>query len=87
MSIIGVELWFCGSFSPNSLGYINEDLPYGLAPWSFIGRMWGIPTPAIDAVIRIASTMVDRDYYSEGLTAEDLGIAGLQPEDVKNLLG
>lgn len=67
--------------------YINEDLPYGLAPWSYIGRMWGIPTPAIDAVIRIASTMVDRDYYSEGLTAEDLGIAGLQPEDVKNLLG
>jgi opine dehydrogenase len=38
--------------------YLNEDLPFGLAPWSSIGRMWGIPTPNIDAVIRIASTML-----------------------------
>jgi len=67
--------------------YINEDLPFGLAPWSSIGRMWNIPTPNLDAVIRIASTMIGLDYVSEGLTAEDLGIADLTPEDVKNLLG
>ena len=67
--------------------YINEDLPYGLVPWSSIGRMWGIPTPNVDAVIQVASTMIDVDYDREGLSVEDLGIAGMTPEEVKNLLG
>ena len=67
--------------------YINEDLPFGLAPWSSIGRMWGIPTPNIDAVIRIASTMLGRDYFAEGLTVEELGIAGMTAAAVKSMIG
>ncbi len=67
--------------------YINEDLPFGLVPWSAIGRMWSIPTPTVDAVIRIAATMTGIDYHAEGLGPQDLGIAGLAPEDVKHLLG
>lgn len=63
--------------------YINEDLPFGLAPWASIGRMWDIPTPAVDAVVRIASIMVGVDYFSEGLSVKDLGIEGLSPEEVR----
>ena len=66
--------------------YLNEDLPFGLAPWSSVGRMWGIPTPTIDAVIQIASTMVGTDYFTEGLTVDDLGIAGMTSEEVKAML-
>lgn len=66
--------------------YLNEDLPFGLAPWSSIGRKWGIPTPNIDAVIRIASTMVGVDYFTKGLTVEDLGIKDMSPEDVKAMI-
>lgn len=66
--------------------YLNEDLPFGLAPWSSIGRMWGIPTPNIDAVIRIASTMLEEDYFTKGLTVEDLGIAGMTPKDLKSMI-
>ncbi len=66
--------------------YITEDLPYGLAPWSAIGRMWGIPTPTLDSVVHVASTMLERDYFSEGLTVEDLGIAGMKPQEVKAML-
>ena len=66
--------------------YLNEDLPFGLAPWSSIGRKWGIPTPNIDAVIRIASTMVGVDYFTQGLTVEDLGIKNMNPEDVKVMI-
>ncbi|MGD9114147.1 MAG: hypothetical protein PVH58_09050 [Desulfobacterales bacterium] len=58
----------------------------GLAPWSSIGRKWGIPTPNIDAVIRIASTMVGVDYFTKGLTVEDLGIKDMNPKDVKVML-
>ena len=66
--------------------YINEDLPFGLTPWSSIGRLWGIPTPTIDAVIQIASTMLGVDYFTEGLTVEDLGIADMDPDSVKAML-
>ena len=66
--------------------YLNEDLPFGLAPWSSIGRMWGIPTPNIDAVIRIASTMLGEDYFTKGLTVEEMGIAGLTPEELKSMI-
>ena len=67
--------------------YINEDLPFGLAPWSSIGRMWGIPTPNIDAVIQVASTMLGMDYMAQGLKAKDLGIEGKSPEEVRALAG
>lgn len=66
--------------------YITEDLPFGLAPWSSIGRMWGIPTPHVDAMVRVASTMLGRDYFIEGLTVEDLGISGMSPQEVEELL-
>lgn len=66
--------------------YITEDLPFGLAPWSAIGRMWGLPTPNIDAVIQIASTMVGTNYFEEGLTVKDLAIEGMDPAEVKAYL-
>lgn len=66
--------------------YISEDLPFGLVPWSSIGRMWGVPTPTVDAVLRIASVMLEKAFFSEGLTAGDLGIEGLSPDDVKATL-
>jgi opine dehydrogenase len=63
--------------------YINEDLPFGLAPWSSIGRLWGVPTPNVDAVIRLVSTMLGKDYFVEGLTAGKLGLQGMTPADLK----
>ncbi len=66
--------------------YLTEDLPFGLAPWSSIARSWGVPTPTIDAVVQIASTMLGIDYFSRGLTVRDLGIEGMGPEAVKAFL-
>ncbi len=66
--------------------YINEDLPFGLVPWSLIGRAWGVPTPTIDAIIQIASIMLNVDYFQQGLSAVDLGIQDMAPRDVKRLI-
>jgi len=66
--------------------YVNEDLPYGLAPWSSIGRQWGVPTPHIDAVIRLVHTMLGKNYFVDGLTGEKLGIAGMTPKDLKAII-
>ncbi len=67
--------------------YLNEDLPFGLSPWSSIGRMWDVPTPQVDAVIQIAAIMTDVDYFTEGLTVDDLGIKDMNPQDVRELIG
>lgn len=53
--------------------YLTEDIAYGLVLWSSLGREIGVPTPNIDAIIVIASTILERDFYKEGLTIEDLG--------------
>jgi opine dehydrogenase len=66
--------------------YVNEDLPFGLAPWSSIGRMWGVPTPNIDAVIQVASTMLGVDYFNRGLSVKELGIEGMNPQEVKSFI-
>jgi opine dehydrogenase len=66
--------------------YVNEDLPFGLVPWALIGRAWGVPTPTIDAIIQIASIMLNVDYFQKGLSAEDLGIQDMEPRDVKTLI-
>ena len=66
--------------------YLNEDLPFGLAPWASIGRQWGVPTPHIDAVIRLVSTMLGKDYFVDGLTAEKLGLQEMTPDKLKSMI-
>lgn len=54
--------------------YLTEDIAYGLVLWSSLGRVIDVPTPNIDAVIMIASTILERDFFEEGLTIEEVGI-------------
>jgi opine dehydrogenase len=63
--------------------YISEDLPFGLVPWSSLARQWEVPTPNMDAVIRLVSTMLGKNYCVEGLTAGKLGLQGMTPADVR----
>ncbi|MDR9832822.1 NAD/NADP-dependent octopine/nopaline dehydrogenase family protein [Staphylococcus coagulans] len=60
---------------PNKVNnrYLTEDIAYGLVLWSSLGREIGVPTPNIDAIIVIASTILERDFFNEGLTIEYLG--------------
>ncbi|MCU5745204.1 NAD/NADP octopine/nopaline dehydrogenase family protein [Staphylococcus sp. SQ8-PEA] len=54
--------------------YLTEDIAYGLVLWSSLGREIGVATPNIDAIIVIASTILERDFFEEGLTVEELGL-------------
>lgn len=64
--------------SPPSLDhrYVHEDVGFGLVPFSELGRVAGVQTPTIDAVIQLASQAVGIDYRRDGLTLERLGLAG-----------
>ncbi|MCG7338241.1 NAD/NADP octopine/nopaline dehydrogenase family protein [Staphylococcus sp. ACRSN] len=54
--------------------YLTEDIAFGLVLWSSLGSHIGVPTPNIDAIITIASTILERDFFEEGLTLSELGI-------------
>jgi opine dehydrogenase len=74
--------------SPKTLDhrYLKEDVGYGLVPMAEVGRLLGIKTPVIDALITLASVISRTDYRKEGLTLEKMGLAGVTPEHLPEVL-
>lgn len=62
--------------------YISEDVPYGMVPIALLGRQFKVPTPIMDSVINLASVINETDYWKEGRSLEELGIAGLSREEL-----
>lgn len=62
--------------------YVTEDVPMSLVPISELGRIAGVLTPNIDAVIRLTSTIYGRDFHTEGRCAKSLGLEGMSKEQV-----
>jgi opine dehydrogenase len=57
--------------------YVTEDIPYGLVALASIAKLVGIPTPAMDAIITIASVANGENYSETGRSAEKLGLQGM----------
>ncbi|HEX2931586.1 MAG TPA: NAD/NADP octopine/nopaline dehydrogenase family protein [Candidatus Binatia bacterium] len=74
--------------SPPSLDhrYIREDIGYGLVPMAEIGRLLGVKTPVMDALITLASTALGVDFRAEGLTLEKMGLAGTRADQLQSIL-
>ncbi|MBT8093155.1 MAG: NAD/NADP octopine/nopaline dehydrogenase family protein [Gammaproteobacteria bacterium] len=67
--------------------YLHEDVGYGLVFMSELGAQVGVETPAIDAMIKMASIVMARDYRAEALrTPKTLGIAGHTAGELEKLL-
>jgi opine dehydrogenase len=66
--------------------YLDEDVPFSLVPIASLGQMFNVPTPMIDAIIRLASAMNERDYWAEGRTVERLGLAGRSLREIRYLV-
>jgi len=70
---------------PHDIGnrYFTEDAPYGLVPWSHIGNAVGVATPVIDSVVNIYNVVHEKNWWKEGRSADDLGLAGMSLEQIK----
>jgi opine dehydrogenase len=66
--------------------YLNEDIGYGLVPMAAIGKMMGVKTPVIDALITLAAVINGQDYRGSGLTLEKMGLADVDPQDLPLVL-
>lgn len=65
--------------APGSLEhrYYVEDFGFGLVPMLELARIAGVEAPLGSGLVDVASALLGRDLAVEGLTAERLGIAGL----------
>lgn len=66
--------------------YLFEDIPTGLVPLASLGAALGIRTPVTNAVIELGNILLDRNYWQEGRTIAKLGLAGLSPEQIWDLV-
>jgi len=63
--------------------YLTEDVGYGLIFFTELAARLGVPTPAMEAVVTIASVVLARDFRAEGArTLATLGLDGLSPEEL-----
>ena len=79
---------FCGDYpikGPKSImdRYYVEDTAYGLVTWSSLGKTLTVPTPTMDAVIHLISTLHQRDYRTQGeRSLESFGLAGMTAKEL-----
>ncbi|HEX4776723.1 MAG TPA: NAD/NADP octopine/nopaline dehydrogenase family protein [Acidimicrobiia bacterium] len=66
--------------------YVTEDVGCGLALWWSLGRKLGVLTPLADVFLTLASTVNGVDYRRTGRTLENLGLADLSIEALKERL-
>jgi opine dehydrogenase len=70
--------------APNSLEhrFLVTDVGSGLVAWSSLGKVAGVPTPTIDAVVQIASALTKRNFFEEGRNLRNLGLEGKTVEQI-----
>ncbi len=66
--------------------YITEDVPYGLVPTAQLAHKFNVDIPIIDATINLASAINQTDYYHEGRSLRELGIADLSQAELAKIL-
>jgi opine dehydrogenase len=66
--------------------YMHEDIGYGLVPMAELGRLAGVATPTMDALVRLAGVALGIDYGRDGLTLERLGLAGKAPAELSRFV-
>ncbi len=74
--------------APSSFGhnYVVEDVPTGLMPMAALGAAAGVPTPVIDAIVRLACVFAGRDFAAEARTLDRMGLAGLDAAAIRHVL-
>jgi opine dehydrogenase len=63
--------------------YLHEDVGWGLVQWVHLASVAGVPTPTMEAVTTLASTLNGVDYLRDGLTIERMGLNAINADDIE----
>jgi opine dehydrogenase len=74
--------------APGSLDtrWLTEDIPYGIATWSALGRQFDVPTPVMSALTDLGAAVTGQDLRAATRTPADLGIAHLDRDALTHYL-
>lgn len=74
--------------APDSLShrYYREDFPYAVRPFQALARIAGEATPLADALAVVAGALLGPEAIGRGLGADGLGVAGLDLDEVLELV-
>ena len=86
MDFADIKAAFAPLFEALDHRYLNEDVGFGLVPMVEIGKLLGVKTPVMDALITLASTALRTDFRTEGLTLEKMGMASATSESLAAIL-
>ena len=77
------------SRAPDSLRhrYYQEDICYGLLPFTVLAEIAGVDVPLARSLLRVGQVLVGFDPAMTGRTAERMGVAGLDREALLDLVG
>lgn len=62
--------------------YITEDVPVGCVTAINFARLKGVETPTLHAMTNLSNIMMKTNYYDQGYTLGDLGLAGMTSEEI-----
>ncbi len=65
---------------------LTEDIPTGIIPMCEMGQLAGVATPLMSAIITLSSTLLDLDFTVKGRTLENIGLIGMNKEDIIDML-
>jgi opine dehydrogenase len=88
MELLGESPIHKSGLGPTTLEfrYLTEDVPYGLVPMASICDELNIDCPTIESMIHLLSIGAGTDFEEEGVTADQLGLAGLSSEEMQELV-
>lgn len=66
--------------------YLLEDIPTGLVPMAFLGKLAGVGVDRMETVIKLGEFLTGQDLTSTGRTLENLGLAGMTTADIQVFL-
>ncbi|MBU7014944.1 MAG: NAD/NADP octopine/nopaline dehydrogenase family protein [Theionarchaea archaeon] len=71
---------------PDPLSYVREELIYGLVPLVSLCDMLKIPAPGARMLVGAWSVVDGTDYWERGVTCERLGLSGMAPEEIVDMV-
>jgi opine dehydrogenase len=66
--------------------YLLEDIPTGLVPMVFLGKMAGVEVARMETVIKLGEFLTGKDLTSAGRTLENLGLAGMTLQEIQEYI-
>ncbi len=66
--------------------YVHEDVPFAFVPLAAMAEQLGVPMPVTRGLIDMCGTAFSRDYWTEGPSASELGIAGMDAAGIARLV-